>query len=236
VQATPIVCGAGAAPPRATPLLLMGTTSKEPSKSSCGGEHKVSCLEKFERNVQVNTLRGLLAQGTAGEVLPLIFTKAPSWGEAIKEHMAEYGEVAHSADFGTRFDRNERSGFPLFRDMMATAERRAVAEGIRFYGYTNGDIIFAEDLTLTLEHIGAAMDSGFFASHHITKKEHEATGHKPMMIVGRRTNFQFDTKAASSVKKRHFCDAICIQNASFYQDRLGTNIGKALQKRVVAFP
>jgi hypothetical protein len=36
------------------------------------------------------------------------------------------------------------------------------------------------------------------------------------------------------VKKRHLC-AIFIQNASFYQDRLGTNIGKALKKRV-AFP
>jgi hypothetical protein len=32
------------------------------------------------------------------------------------------------------------------------------------------------------------------------------------------------------VKKRRFCDAIFIQNALFYQDRLGTNIGKALKK------
>jgi hypothetical protein len=30
-------------------------------------------------------------------------------------------------------------------------------------------------------------------------------------------------------------NAICIQNASFYQDRLGTNIGKALKKRVAFF-
>ena len=30
------------------------------------------------------------------------------------------------------------------------------------------------------------------------------------------------------VKKRRFC-AIYISNASFYQDRLGTNIGKALK-------
>jgi hypothetical protein len=36
-----------------------------------------------------------------------------------------------------------------------------------------------------------------------------------------------------TVKKRHFC-AIFVSNASFYQDRLGTNIGKT-QKRV-AFP
>jgi hypothetical protein len=36
-------------------------------------------------------------------------------------------------------------------------------------------------------------------------------------------------------EKRHFCDAIFRSNASFYQDRLGTNIGKALKKRVVAF-
>ena len=28
-----------------------------------------------------------------------------------------------------------------------------------------------------------------------------------------------------------FCDAIYIYNASFYQDRLGTNIGKALKKK-----
>jgi hypothetical protein len=35
-------------------------------------------------------------------------------------------------------------------------------------------------------------------------------------------------------EKHHFCDAIYIQNDSFYQDRLGTNIGKT-QKRVVLF-
>jgi hypothetical protein len=176
----------------------MGTTSKEPSKTSCGGEHKVSCLDVFERHVQVNTLRGLLSQGTPGEVLPVVFTKEPSWGEEIKRHMAEYGEVTYSDEFQTRFDRKERAGFPLFRDMMATAERRAVAAGIPFYGYTNGDIIFAEDLTLTLEHIRAAMGAGFFAAHHITKEEHDTTGHKPMMILGRRTNFQFDTAHAAA--------------------------------------
>eukprot|EP01046_Picozoa_sp_COSAG06_P042123 COSAG06_NODE_5325_length_3555_cov_16.312211_3_plen_61_part_00 len=31
-------------------------------------------------------------------------------------------------------------------------------------------------------------------------------------------------------KKRHFCNAIYIQNASFYRDMLGTNKGKALKK------
>ena len=204
-QVTPVVC-APASGPTAKPILLMGTTSKEPSKTSCGGEHKVSCLDVFDRHVQVNTLRGLLSQGTPGEVLPVVFTKSPSWGEEIKRHMAEYGEVTYSDQFGTRFDRTERSGFPLFRDMMATAERRAIADGIRFYGYTNGDIIFAEDLTLTLEHISSAMDAGFFEAHHITKKEHETTGHKPMMIIGRRTNFQFDRRAPGAGSNEKFHD------------------------------
>lgn len=166
----------------------------------------MSCLGAFERNVQVNTLRGLLSQGTPGEVLPVVFTKAPSWGEEIKKHMADYGEVTHSDEFETLFDRADRSGFPLFRDMMATAERRAIADGIRFYGYTNGDIIFAEDLTLTLDHIRAAMDAGFFERHHITQQEHDVTGHKPMMILGRRTNFQFDRQAAGAGSNAKFYD------------------------------
>jgi hypothetical protein len=38
------------------------------------------------------------------------------------------------------------------------------------------------------------------------------------------------TELFPEVKKRRFCDAILIQNALFYQDRLGTNIGKALKK------
>eukprot|EP01043_Picozoa_sp_COSAG02_P035041 COSAG02_NODE_2485_length_8709_cov_23.301394_5_plen_522_part_00 len=193
-QVTPVVCDP-ASEPTAKPMLLMGTTSKEPSETSCGGEHKFSCLDIFDRQVQANTLQGLLSQGTPGKVLPVVFTKSPSWGEEIKKHMAKYGEVTYSDQFGTRFDRTDRSGFPLFRDMMATAERRAIADGIRFYGYTNGDIIFAEDLTLTLEHISTAMDAGFFEAHYITQKEHETTGHKPMMIIGRRTNFQFDRPA-----------------------------------------
>ena len=37
-------------------------------------------------------------------------------------------------------------------------------------------------------------------------------------------------RVASSVMKRgHFC-AVCIENASFYQDRLGTNIGKTRKR------
>ena len=44
---------------------------------------------------------------------------------------------------------------------------------------------------------------------------------------------EFGELSLPQVKRRHFCDAIYI-NASFYQDRLGTSIGKT-QKRV-AFP
>ena len=41
-------------------------------------------------------------------------------------------------------------------------------------------------------------------------------------------------RVAPSVKKRgHFC-AVCIENASFYQDRLGTNIGKTRNKSGVS--
>jgi hypothetical protein len=40
--------------------------------------------------------------------------------------------------------------------------------------------------------------------------------------------------ALIQVRNATFCDAIYTYNASFYQDRLGTNIGKALKKRVPA--
>jgi hypothetical protein len=42
------------------------------------------------------------------------------------------------------------------------------------------------------------------------------------------------TRLCDPVKKRHFC-AIYISNASFHQDRLGTNIGKTQKKRVAFF-
>jgi hypothetical protein len=39
------------------------------------------------------------------------------------------------------------------------------------------------------------------------------------------------TRTAWAGQKRHFCAIVTIKLPSFYQDRLGTNIGKALKKR-----
>eukprot|EP01046_Picozoa_sp_COSAG06_P006450 COSAG06_NODE_304_length_17855_cov_47.399414_18_plen_152_part_00 len=42
------------------------------------------------------------------------------------------------------------------------------------------------------------------------------------------------TNSSAPLRHATFCHAIYIYNASFYQDRLGTNKGKALKKRVAS--
>ena len=50
-----------------------------------------------------------------------------------------------------------------------------------------------------------------------------------------RDRFEIDSEVTMQVRKRLFCAAIYTKNASFYQDRLGTNIGK-VEKKSGVFP
>ena len=49
---------------------------------------------------------------------------------------AGFGTLAQSAEFSTKFDKAERSGFPVFRDMMITLEKKALAE-VRCFNIQN---------------------------------------------------------------------------------------------------
>ena len=55
-------------------------------------------------------------------------------------------------------------GWPVFASMMKKAEATAVEIGAPFYGYANGDILFTQDLTVTLQFVSEAIDRSFFAS------------------------------------------------------------------------
>jgi hypothetical protein len=80
--------------------------------------------------------------------------------------------------------------------------------------------------------------SSMAATHSLAAAAAAVNGSKCWPYVAGRTQcaeLKIQSSDRDSVKKRHFC-AVLISNASFYQDRLRTNIGKALKRGVVAFP
>ena len=181
-------------PREGTPLVVMATTM---------GHTK----NEFKRQVQRNVLRGYLAQTPTTAVLPLVFTDSEALAAMVRAETAPANR-AHGLDTVTdAFEQDH--GWPVFASMMKKAEATAVEIGAPFYGYANGDILFTQDLTVTLQFVSEAIDRSFFASpppfaggHSnktcepvcpslSTRRKRPKLLQRGMMIIGRRTNVPF---------------------------------------------
>lgn len=82
--------------------------------------------------------------------------------------------------------------------MMKKAEAAALKVGAPFYGYANGDILFTEDLIVTLRLLREGVETGFF--------RHNAPGQgtSAAMLAKRHPLLQCDFRPFSGHKRR-FC-------------------------------
>lgn len=153
------------------PLLVLGTTMGDANG------------DELKRTVTRNTLRGFMSQTPPDAVRPLVFVDNDALAKEIRAETASvHPEVeTTSSEFETI------QGWPTFRSLMKSAEAAAVAAGAPFFGYSNGDLLFTEDLVVTLRLVKEALDNG-----EMFREGGLGSGRgKGLLIVGRRTNFEF---------------------------------------------
>jgi hypothetical protein len=113
----------------------------------------------FKRKIQQNVLRGFMAQTPLDAVHPLVFTDQPELAAEVHQETAKvHGDGLKTVE--SNFE--QVHGFPTLRGMMKQAEAAAIKVGAPFYGYANGDILFTEDLIMTLRLLREGTDDGFF--------------------------------------------------------------------------
>lgn len=153
----------------APPLLVLGTTMGDASG------------DELKRSITRNTLRGFMSQTPPDAVRPLVFVDSEEVAREVRTETANVfpGIETASSEF------ESFQGWPTFRSIMKSAEAAAVAAGAPFFGYSNGDIIFTEDLVVTLRLVREALDSGEMFS----KGGLGSDRGKGLLVVGRRTNF-----------------------------------------------
>eukprot|EP01043_Picozoa_sp_COSAG02_P040837 COSAG02_NODE_3333_length_6915_cov_4.111649_7_plen_319_part_00 len=153
------------------PLLVLGTTMGDANG------------DKLTHTITRNTLRGFMSQTPPDAVRPLVFIDNDA---LAKEILAETASVHPNVET-TSSEFETIQGWPTFRSLMKNAEAAAVAAGAPFFGYSNGDLLFTEDLVVTLRLIKEALDSG-----EVFREGGLGSGRgKGLLIVGRRTNFEF---------------------------------------------
>jgi hypothetical protein len=165
------------------PLIIMATTMGHAKDND------------FKRKIQRNVLRGFMAQTPLDSVHPLVFTDQPALAAEVRQETAK----VHGDGLETVASEFEKAhGFPTLRGMMKQAEAAAIKVGAPFYGYANGDILFTEDLVMSLRLLREGIDDGFFRGgkaepstpSKVLAKRHPLL-QQGMMIIGRRTNFPF---------------------------------------------
>ena len=115
--------------------------------------------DDFKRKVQQNVLRGFMAQTPLDAVHPIVFTDQPELAAEVRQETSKiHGDGLETVE--THFE--ALHGFPTLRSMMKQAEAAAIKVGAPFYGYANGDILFTEDLIMTLRLLREGIDDGFF--------------------------------------------------------------------------
>lgn len=130
----------------------------------------------FKRKIQQNVLRGFMSQTPLDAVHPLVFTDQPELAAEVRQETAKvHGDGLETVE--SNFE--SVHGFPTLRGMMKQAEATAIKVGAPFYGYANGDILFTEDLIMTLRLLREGMEDGFFRGG----KAHQAT---PQSVLAKR--------------------------------------------------
>ena len=131
----------------------------------------------FKRKIQRNVLRGFMAQTPLDAVHPLVFTDQPELAAEVRQETSKvHGDGLETVE--SNFE--QVHGFPTLRGMMKQAEAAAIKVGAPFYGYANGDILFTEDLVMTLRLLRESIDDGFFRGG----KAHQGT---PPKLVTKRS-------------------------------------------------
>ena len=176
------------------PLLVLATTMVEPLPNQK--------LSRFKHRSQLTGLYGMLAQTPAHAVLPTVFSKSPQLAELIRAApgLNDSSRLRIVSDgFRSMLGTPHHHGWPLFSDVMAGAEEIAVQLGAPFFGYANADILFSEDLVLTLRMLSAALNDGYFAQfdfggsrkgNHKARRGRGAPG--GLLVIGRRINVEFE--------------------------------------------
>ena len=190
------------------PLLILATTAAEPEPGRP--------LPDWKQQVQLNSVLATLTLSEPTAVLPLLFTKSAEWATIVEVATlgGGAGQPSFENTFASKFERKDSAnGWPVFADIMAAAERKARDSGAKFFGYANGDIVFTEDLLVTLRMLDQANRDGFlkrFAGRERARNTAENRAHnnqpqpdkthggvlEPVLIVGRRTNFELTKHSA----------------------------------------
>jgi hypothetical protein len=127
------------------------------------------------RVIQLNTLsnwRRFLPQ-----MKPVLFTFLPS---------ADYQQVALQSGWQVKqVPAVNAHGTPFLNDMISVMINSDDTPHSLFYGFANGDILFDESLPATLHAVAAAM---------------ERLPPTPILITGRRTNFEFASNKSSVIR------------------------------------
>lgn len=152
----------------AEPLAIIATTMADTS-------------DKTKRKIQRNVLRGYMMQTPPNAIHPLVFTDSTTLAAEVRQETLP----THSSVLDTTAPYPEElHGFPTMRGMMREAQKAARKAGAPYYGYANGDILFTQDLVVTLDLVSEASHANFFS--HVSNPQHPG-----IMIIGRRTNFEF---------------------------------------------
>ncbi len=142
--------------------------------------------DRTKRMIQRNTLRGFMAQTPVDAIHPIVFTDSATLAAQVREETV----AVHGDGLETAVPIPEMMhGFPTMRGIMREAAAAARKAGAAYYGYANGDILFTEDLVVTLRLVSEASRANFFSrstQDGLAFREHPGT-----MIIGRRTNFEF---------------------------------------------
>ena len=166
------------------PLLVLSTTMGSPGD------------DDLKRKSTQNAIRGFMAQTPPDAVRPLVFTDSEEVAATVRAETEKVhpGVTVTSAEF------DQVLGWPTLRSMMKKAEAEAVAVGAPFFGYANGDILFTEDLVVTLRLAREALEAEYIKDDDFGRGRR-----KGLLILGRRTNFEF-ASYASHLDHSKTCD------------------------------
>ena len=156
--------------------------------------------DDFKRKIQQNVLRGFMAQTPLDAVHPIVFTDQPELAAEVRQETSKiHGDSLETVE--SNFEAVH--GYPTLRSMMKKAEAAAIKVGAPFYGYANGDILFTEDLIMTLRLLREGIDDGFF-------RRGEAKQGTPSSLIEKRCATGSGSGGGSSWLHTHAHPHLCV--------------------------
>jgi hypothetical protein len=149
----------------------------------------------IRNTIQMNTVHNW--QRFRPEMQPIAFTEGNPDSDDVLRAAADNGWILLPVPATNEY------GTPFLKEMVVKMVNLTTTANSLFYGFANGDILFDDSLPATLHAVAASM-------HHLPPS--------PILITGRRTNFDFTSNRSIAIRDLFFVEEMRKRGVLFEKD------------------